>query len=315
MDEPWSGPIGHHRAMPLTLPEVTDEQLVALESQVQAGIARRSLDGLAVLGFGEIGVAIGLPADAPAAVVKRLPAVRDRAHIDDWFVYLRRYEALLAPHVAIAPTEQRVVPTGDGGVAGYLVQPCYGRDLLVEHVLADAEPEVGHPIVEAVRDAALSALDVGRAAIDPQFSNFVWEDDTLISIDCGSPFLYTESGEADYDIGAFAVSMPAVLRPVVAKMASKVVAETGTPSGNLELSALSIVRIGQERWLDAVLATFNHRLDRPIDRDTVMARFDGLHGEMRNLKRLAQAQRFWQEKVRRRRYEFFITDSFTGEVL
>lgn len=301
--------------MPITLPDVTDAELDALERLIHDGLERRSLDGLRVMGFGELGVAIGLPADSPTAVVKRVPAVRDRRQIEDWFAYLRRYEALVGEHVRVAPTDQRIVDTGDGHWAGYLVQPCYPEELLVEHLLAKEEPVAGHPIVVAVRDAALAAVADGRAAIDSQFSNFVWEDGVLTTIDCGSPFVYHPDGSADYQIGAFAASMPLVLKPLVVKLASKVVDETGSPNGNLELAALSIVRIGQERWLDAVLETFNECLDQPILREEVTGRFDKLHGEMQQIKRIGKLQRFWIERIRRRRYEFFITDSFTGEVL
>ncbi len=300
----------------MTLPVVTDDQLVELEERIQDGLRRRSLDGLRVMGFGEIGVAIGLPAAEPTAVVKRVPAVRRRKELDDWFAYLNRYEDLVGEHVTIAPTEQRVISTGaDGRWAGYLVQPCYPSELLVENILAAEDPTVGDPIVLAVRDASLAATDVGRAAIDPQFSNFVWEDGELITIDCGSPFMFHADGEPDYEIGAYSAAMPRLLRPVVYRLATKVVRENGRAVGNLELAALSIVRIGQERWLDAVLDTFNERLDEPIRRETVMAHFDRLHGEMQQIKRLGKLQRVWLERVRRRRYEFFITDSFTGEVL
>ncbi|MEL6891949.1 MAG: hypothetical protein AAFP84_10145 [Actinomycetota bacterium] len=76
--------------MLIPAPDVTDEQLVALEARIQAGLRCRSLDGLRVIGFGEIGVAIGVPDDEPVAVVKRVPAVADRTDLDEWFGYLRR---------------------------------------------------------------------------------------------------------------------------------------------------------------------------------------------------------------------------------
>ncbi|MEM9747104.1 MAG: hypothetical protein AAF945_10460, partial [Actinomycetota bacterium] len=75
------------------------------------------------------------------------------------------------------------------------------------------------------------------------------------------------------------------------------------------------VRLDQERWLDDVLTTFNERLDDPIDRAAVMGRFDELHGEMQRIKKITRLQRFWVERVRRGQYEFFITDSFTGELI
>ncbi|MEM9037572.1 MAG: hypothetical protein AAGA99_14105 [Actinomycetota bacterium] len=302
--------------MPATVPTVTDAQLLELEDQVRQGLEERSFGDLQVMGFGELGVAIGLPADAPVAVAKRMPALPTRREMEEWFAYLDRYEALVAEHVAVAPTEKRTVPTDDGSRwAGFMIQPCYDRSVLVEHVLPDIEPTIDHPIVVAIRDAALSAVADGRCAIDAQFTNFVWIDETLISIDCGSPFLYHPDGSPDYEIGAYASSMPSLLRPVVVKMAERVAAQCGTPNGTLELAALSIVRIGQERWLDAVLDTFNAKLDEPIQRADVTARFDKLHGEMQNIKRLGRLQRTWVERVRRRRYDFFITDSFTGEVL
>ncbi len=296
-------------------PTVTDDELAALEAQVQSGLERRSLAGLNVLGFGEIGVAIGYPETEPTAVVKRVPAVKDRSEIESWFTYLEDYEVLVGEHVEVAPTAKRVIASGDGRWVGYLIQPRYPATVLVENILAAEEPTEDHPIVVAVRDVALAAIEDGRAAIDTQFSNFVWIDGALTTIDCGSPFLYKPDGSPDYRVGAYSDAMPAALRPVVVKLATKITAEVGTPAGNLELAALSIVRIDQQRWLESVLATFNQRLDDPIDTATVIARFDKLHGEMQQIKRLGKLQRAWLEKVRRRRYEFFITDSFTGEVL
>ncbi len=301
--------------MHFSTPTLTDDELAALEAQVQSGLERRSLAGLNVLGFGEIGVAIGYPDHEPTAVVKRIPAVKDRSELESWFAYLEDYEALVGEHVDVAPTEKRMIESGDGRWAGYLIQPRYPANVLVENILAAEEPTPDHPIVVAVRDVALAAIEDGRAAIDTQFSNFVWIDGALTTIDCGSPFLYHPDGSPDYRVGAYSDAMPAALRPVVLKLATKISSEVGTPTGNLELAALSIVRIEQQRWLDSVLATFNQRLDDPIDTAAVMARFDKLHGEMRQIKRLGKLQRAWLEKVRRRRYEFFITDSFTGEVL
>ncbi|MEL6891948.1 MAG: hypothetical protein AAFP84_10140 [Actinomycetota bacterium] len=139
----------------------------------------------------------------------------------------------MAQYVEVAPTEHRIISTGaDGRWAGYLVQHCYRPDLLVENILAGETPAADRPIVTAVRDAALAAVADGSGAIDSQFSNFVWDQGVLTTIDCGSPFLYHDDGSADYEIGAYSSAMPSVLRPVVVRLARKVVDETGTANGN-----------------------------------------------------------------------------------
>lgn len=303
------------------LPDVSDAELASIEASIQRALESRSFDGLAVLGFGEIGVAIGAPSDAPVAVVKRLASCPTRAEIDEWFAFLRRYEASLEPHVAIAPTEQRTIPGGpDGRFVPFLVQPLFPREQLVEIILESEEPVVDHPVVVAVRDAALSAVADGRQAIDSQFSNFAWDGEQLWLFDSGSPFLYHADGSPDYELGSYARAIPAVLRPATRRIANKVCLSLGGPSGNLAHAALSAVRIGQERWLDAILETFNAAivdggLGERIERDDVMKQMAGVQSEMKAIKTIARTQRAYVSMVRRQTYDFFITDSFTGEVL
>ncbi len=302
-------------------PSVSDEQLATVEKAIQGALESRSFDGLTVLGFGEIGVAIGVPAGEPVAVVKRLASCPTQAEIDEWFAFLRRYEAALAPHVAIAPTDQRTIPGGpDGRLVPFLVQPLFPREQLVEVILEQTEPVVDHAVVVAVRDAALSAVADGRQAIDSQFSNFAWDGEQLWLFDSGSPFLYNADGSPDYELGSYARAIPAVLRPATRRIANKVCLGLGGANGNLAHAALSAVRIGQERWLDAILETFNsaivdRSLGEPIERDDVMKQMAGVQNEMKAIKTIARTQRAYVTKVRRQTYDFFITDSFTGEVL
>ena len=48
---------------------------------------------------------------------------------------------------------------------------------------------------------------------------------------------------------------------------------------------------------------------------TVDETYDDMIRELPMIKRLARIQRAWQMRVRRQRYDFFITNSFTGEIL
>ena len=82
----------------------------------------------------------------------------------------------------------------------------------------------------------------------------------------------------------------------------------------LELTAVYLLRINQERWVEAALTCFNDGIDEPITRASVDEKFEQMIKDLPTIKRLARIQRAWATKVRKDRYEFFITNSFTGEI-
>ncbi len=308
-------------SFPDQVPTVTDDDLAALEVDIAAAIAARSFGTLRVVGYGETGVAVAHPADDPVVVVKRLGSCVTRNEIDEWFDFLRAYEASLAPFVTIAPTEKRIVEGGpDGRLVPFLIQPLFPRSQLVEKILEETDPVVDHPMLVAVRDAALDALVDGRQVIDSQLSNFAWDGEQLALFDCGTPFVFHADGEPDYRLGVFKNAFPAVLRPVAIKAAEKVMRDFRTPNGNLAHSALSAVRVGQERWLDAIIETFNtgmaeRGVGEPLDREHVLQQFESIHRDMKVIKAVGRLNRAYVEKVRRNTYDFFVTDSFTKELL
>jgi hypothetical protein len=86
-------------------------------------------------------------------------------------------------------------------------------------------------------------------------------------------------------------------------------------SGNLAHAALRAVRVGEERWLDALLLAFNASLDRPLRREDVLEQFRRIQTDKTNIKYLARAQWLWMTEVRRSSYDFFITDRFNGKLI
>jgi hypothetical protein len=293
---------------------ITDDELLDVERLVAAAVRKRSVDGLHVLGFGEAGLALAWPGDHPRLVLKRLLSTEEEGESRHLFELVERYRAAVEPFVAVAPTETRLITDDDGRCVPYMVQQLYPAEHLLENVLASDAPDPEHPALVALRDAALSALADGRQAIDSQPSNFAWEDETLVFFDIGTPFLYDESGPL-LEFGAMLETMPAVLRPLVRREIGKVNGHLGTPFGNLEHAALGLIRIGQDRWLDAAVACFNERLDQPLDVATIATRGETFRSQLRFFKKVMRVQRMWVTKVRRRRYDFFITDSWTGEIL
>ncbi|MEM7273799.1 MAG: DUF6206 family protein [Actinomycetota bacterium] len=296
-------------------PSISDEELSTLEAAFRKGLRDRSFDGLNILGYGEIGVAVGWPFDSPRMVVKRLPSDPDPAESQEMFAWIRRYESAIEPHLTLTPTDHRTITAEDGWTVPFMVQPLLPRHTLVETILAETEPEADHPILVAIRDTLLAIVADGRQALDGQVSNFAWADGRLEFFDTGSPLLYDDAGEPEVRIGSYARVLPSALMPVVRRSIVKVANQMGGPRGTLTHTALSVLRVDQHRWLDAVLATFNTVLDEPLTAAEIEDGMAKTHGEMKIIKRAARLQRAWATTVRRQPYDVFITDSFTHEIL
>lgn len=294
--------------------DLPEASLLEFERTILRAIERRSVDQLHVLGFGEVGVAVAWPHEQPRLVVKRLLSFADPADAASALERVRTYASRIAPHVQVAPTELRTIVNDEGRTVSYLIQNLYPAEQLMDTVLAAETPTRDHPAVVAVRDAAVSASGDGRQAIDSQFSNFAWDGSTLTTFDIGTPFLFREDGTPEGDHGAMVQVLPAALRPIAMRQVNRITAELGGRRGNLEHAAMSLVRMGHEQWLDPAIHTFNQVLDDPLRADSVRTRATTLHGRMRLLKQMMRLQRAWATKVRRTPYDFFITDSYTGEI-
>ena len=156
-------------------------------------------------------------------------------------------------------------PTGG---AHYIVQPLYAKETIGDSVLAASEPDSEHPMVLALRDAAVAVAGAGDTVLDSQFSNIVWDANGLLFFDTGSPFFVDEHGGPLVDLGPSEAAIPAPMRLIAKKLSCKVQKDLSSSSGNPAHAALSAVRVGEERWLDALLVAFSASLDRPLSTRT-----------------------------------------------
>ena len=297
------------------MPEgVLDPDLLEVENALLDGFVTRRVDGVDVLGFGETGVALSWPRGEGRFVLKRVVSVPDEAEAQEYAGYLRDYVDAVSAFVQVTPTEVRTLPNRDGRVAIYLVQPRLPAESLVETIMEVDEPTPDHPAVRAVVDAALRASETGRLGIDAQFQNFAWVDDELVLFDVGTPFVFEADGSYALDTRIVGRVMPAFMRRPARRKYAEIVCDIGSRRGSLEQAAMSLVRVGQERWLPAVLEIVNPHLDPPLDHDAVVQRAEHLHAQSVGLKRLMKLERWWSTRIRRRPYDMFITDSFSGEL-
>lgn len=296
-------------------PVIPDEELANIERMHEKAFETRSLDPLpGVIGFGEIGVVLKWPLENASIALKRLAPASDQAGADHQIERIFRAANILAPTIAIAPTRAQFTPTRSGGVATYLVQPLYPKETLADTILEESTPDPEHPLVQAVCDAILQTVDRG-AVLDSQYSNFSFGDDGLILFDNGSAILVDSNGKADTDFGVVLDPVPGFLRSVARKQVGAISERLAGTRGNMAHSALSLVRVGQTRWLGPVLEVYNQHLEDPLTEAEVTEEANALHKQLKSVKRLGKTQRFWTQKVRRQHYDLFITDSFTGEIV
>ena len=127
-------------------------------------------------------------------------------------------------------------------------------------------------------------------------------------------FIWPTGDGPMFDVGNYLTAVPYVLRPAAMHLTRKSAEDYRTARGVLQQTAVYLMRTDQHRWVEAAMECFNERLDRPLVRAEVDEACNRVVRDLPMIKRLARAQRLWATKVRKQRYEFFITNSFTGEI-
>ncbi len=300
---------------PFVAPEVSDTELNDVDRAIQRAQIERSVEHLRVLGLGEISVAVGWPTDEPLFVAKRLLPSHNRADaqrdVDMIIDFARRIEANGGRLVG---TDVRVLDRDGGGFVPYLLQPVIPGELLAERLLETETPAVDHPVLVALCNM-VTEVNSADFAIDPQVPNFAWHDDELWLFDFSTPMTFDSEGRFNGNFDSGYRTLPAVLKPVLRREVAKIFGYYRSPTHALTQTVVFLKRIGADDWVDPAMATFNTRLPDPIDRAQVDALYERQIKEFPRLKQLARVQRAWQENVRRRPYEYLITDSFSGRVL
>lgn len=299
------------------LPEVTDAELLEVERAIVRAIDTRDVSALKIIGLGELGLVVGWPTETPRAVFKRqAPGPADQLEADRARMHAFRAQ-LGSAGASLIPTDVRMITNDGGDLIPYLIQPLVERSELAEVIIANDEPRPDHPVLVSIRklvDEVVRDDSTGGLSIDAQVTNFAWNGSEVVSLDTTPPLIWDVTSGPFYDVGNYLTAVPALLRPIALRLTKRAGSGYRTGRGVLEFAALYLIRIDQERWVDSAIDCFNEILDDPLDRATVNQRYDEMIKDIPMIKRLARIQRFWATHVRRTRYEFFITNSFTGEI-
>jgi hypothetical protein len=286
--------------------------LEALEADVARAIATGDTSRLNLVGHGEISLVLGWPPSNPEVVCKRLPPFSDEAAYGSYRDVVRRYiDELRARGVRVVDTELCHLVRRDGRVVGFHVQPRLPADRLATEILRHA-PNDGRSLFEAVVATVDRATD-DQLGIDAQLSNWIWLEDQPWQIDLTTPFVLDDDRRPGFDLGPFLAPLPAVARPIVRREMAKLILRWTTSRGALLDLAANLLKEDLDEWLPVALHAINAQVSPPITEDEAQR----VHLEDRRLWpllfHLEHLNRWWQQRIRRRQFDFLLPERTTYE--
>ena len=285
---------------------ITDGELGALHADVERALQRGDVGSLNVIGWGEISLGVGWPAEAPTVVAKRLPRFEGEAAFE-------RYRSLIADYIGVLrgrgvdviATELRGVPEAAGSIVGYGVQPVLPATALGPAVLAGADPEAGHPLVERICEhaAAVVSAEVG---FDAQLSNWAWRDGRALYFDVTTPLLSDQRGRSRLDAELLLAAYPAISRPALRRfVVPTVIARYHELRSVLRDLAANLIKERLEPWMPALIEATAPLLGTPLDPEEIRRDYRADARMWAWVQRIRRGDRAWH-RLRGKTYPFLI---------
>ena len=286
---------------------LAEDQLQALDRQVELAVRAGDDSELPVLGYGEISLVLGWPPREPEFACKLLPVFPTRTRFDAYRQTLDDYvEALRERGVDVVETELRPVTRDDGSVAGYAVQPVLPAATLAPARLAGEGPVSDHPLARAIVETAYAAISP-RLGIDAQLSNWTWEEGRLRYLDVTTPMIWSAQGHVRLDLNLLVQPLPGPMRwPVKRFLAPGILDGYRNRRGVVSDLCGNLIKEQLENWIAVFLEIANRGLDPAMTEQDVRRyyRRDARLWEL--LLRVRMLDRAWQHRVRRHPYPFLL---------
>ncbi len=297
-----------------------------VEAAVRHALAAGDDGELRVLGYGEISLVVGWPADAPAWACKRLPVFADAAAADAYGEIFHCYLEVLRTR-GVTPVESTFEMLGGraggeagGETVGYVVQPVLPAGSLGPDVLRAAAPDPAHPLVRGVCERVVAVVD-DKVGLDAQISNWALVADSggagdagdgvgasqLRYLDVTTPMLFTADGHLELDLGVFIAAYPWLLRAPIRRFVAPGVAGAYRDPRNVLIDlAANLLKEQLEAWVPAVIEAANQVVSPAITEDEVRRYYRSDARLWEVMLRLRRADRWWQQHARRRTYPFLL---------
>ena len=286
-----------------SLDEATFDQL---EADLARAFATGRPEGLAILGYGEISLVVGVPAAHPTVAVKRLPKFADRSSAESYAAAFDRYLQVIADRGIDVVQSSLVVRgaadnTRDGGVIVYCLQPILDSSALAVN-LARQNSQAGERILAAIVDRVLATVD-GAVGLDAQLSNWAEVDGELRYLDVTTPMLRGDDAADELDARIFVGALPWALRGVVGRFVAPGILDRYHDPRTVVLDlAGNLHKEGLPHLVPAVLDAAAGRVQPELSADDVARDYRSDARMWAVLQAVRRADRWWQGTVRRRPY-------------
>lgn len=281
---------------------ITTERLVQLETEVAAALDSAGPNDLEIVDYGEISTVLAAEGTRGPVVCKRLPTMTRPQLADYMGVFDEYIAALTGRGLNVAASEVRAV--GADPVTPYCVQRRYDR--LLTDDLRDGDSTLIERQAGRLVELVVAAVRDG-IGLDAQVSNWAVDHDDLVYLDVTTPLMKDTGGRQRVNLSLFIASLPWLMRgPVRRFLLEEILSHYHAPRPVLLDAVANLHKERLAHAIPALLGAANAAVIPPItgEEATKYYKRDALMWDA--LQRLRRGDRWWQRRVRRRRYPFLL---------
>ena len=288
-------------------PALSADELAELEAAVRHALVTHDDSAVKVVGYGEITTVVEWFASGQPVACKRLPGLADAAAFESYRDGVERYIArLAATGVQVPETVVQSTPAADGTVTAYCVQSLLPSASVVPRVMHERGRDAAVRIFEEILDR-MGATVTDRVGLDAQLSNWSWHGGRLRYFDISTPLLRDERGRETFDVELLIASLPWALRGLVRTFfVDTIVDKYYTLRGGLLDLLGNMVKERLDELLPAFVDIANRVVSPPFTVTEIERYYRGDARLWALLLALRRADRWWQNRVRRRPYPFLL---------
>jgi hypothetical protein len=275
-----------------------DEMLRLLEASIMAQLARPDQQELKLLGYGEVTIAIAVPAAAPRWACKRMPPLSHVAQLRAYANHIDTYVAELGlAGVHVLPTRCHIVPSYPGRYVLILSQPIIESNQLGPAILHGRQPDPADPFLNAIFDTVCASASP-RIGLDAQLANWALVDDNIWQIDVSTPFTCDAQGQPELDTSLVVQPFPAFLRPALRRwIVPPLLKRYHVPRLALLDFVGNLFKERLDQWVEPALEAANSRLSDGISLSEARAYYDEDARLWEVIYRVKKASRFMTNMI------------------